>query len=64
MKAVHFFYLLSAGLALAGHTSVKFMGNDALAAEGFTKLMFHVAKRGIPSPGTCTLEKLSVRREW
>jgi len=64
MKAVYFFSVLSAALALAGRTHVNFMENDALAAEGFTKLMFHVAKRGLPSPGTCTPEKLSVRREW
>lgn len=52
-------------VALAGSTtSAKFMENDRLAAEGMTKLEIHLAKNGIPSPGTCTLDKASVRREW
>ncbi|EMD63643.1 hypothetical protein GGP41_005712 [Bipolaris sorokiniana] len=52
------------GIALAGSTSAKFMENDHLAAEGMTKLAIHLTKNGIPSPGTCTLDKVSVRREW
>lgn len=51
-------------VALAGSASAKFMENDQLAAEGMIKLGIHLAKNGIPSPGTCTLDKVSVRREW
>jgi len=52
-------------VALVGSTSsAKFMENDRLAAEGMAKLGVHLAENGIPCPGTCTLDKASVRREW
>jgi tyrosinase len=56
-------HLLSA--VLVGSTNArKFMENDALAAEGVLKLSLHLAEKGIPGPGTCTPDKLSIRREW
>jgi tyrosinase len=51
-------------VALVGSTNAKFMENDLLAAEGMARLGIHLAKNGLPSPGTCTLDKVSVRREW
>ncbi|KAI8942273.1 hypothetical protein NX059_000352 [Plenodomus lindquistii] len=50
---------------LAGSASAtKFMEVDALAAEGMFKLGMHIAENGYPSPKTCTMENVSVRREW
>ena len=44
--------------------ALKLLEHDILAAEGVFKLGFHLAANGLPSPGTCTLDKLSIRREW
>ena len=60
MKLSHILTASLAGCADA----LKFMENDVLAAEGMIKLGIHVAKNGLPSPGTCTLDKVSIRREW
>jgi tyrosinase len=62
MKFPYLISLLSAGLF--GSTDAKFMENDVLAAQGMRKLRTHLAKNGLPSPGTCTLDTASVRREW
>ena len=51
-------------IAAADAGAFKFMGNDLLAAEGMLKLGIHVAVKGLPSPGTCTLDNVSIRREW
>lgn len=55
--------VLVAGLASSAN-ALKFQENDLLAAEGMLKLGIHLAKNGLPAPGTCTLDKVSVRREW
>jgi tyrosinase len=55
--------ILVAGLA-SGADALKFQVNVALAAEGMLKLSIHLAKNGVPAPGTCTLDKVSIRREW
>lgn len=60
MKLSHIFY---ATLACSTN-ALKFMENDALAAEGVLKLGLHLAEKGFPSPGNCTLDKFSIRREW
>jgi len=60
MKLSHLFY---ATLAYSTN-ALKFMENDALAAEGVLKLGFYLAEKGFPSPGNCTLDRLSIRREW
>lgn len=51
-------------IASIGSFNAKFMGNDALAAEGMLKLGIHLTKNGLPSPETCTLDTAAVRREW
>ena len=55
--------ILVAGLA-SSINALKLQENDALAAEGMVKLGIHLGKNGLPAPGTCTLDKVSVRREW
>ncbi|KAF2621922.1 Di-copper centre-containing protein [Macroventuria anomochaeta] len=56
-------YLLSIVFCV-GSTNAKLMEHDLLAAEGMLKLGIHLAENGLPSPETCTLDKVSVRREW
>lgn len=55
--------ILTAGFA-GSASAIKFMEVDALAAEGVFKLGLHVAENGYPSPKTCTLKNVAVRREW
>ena len=45
-------------------TATRFMEVDALAAQGVFNLGLHIAQNGYPSPKTCTLENIAVRREW
>lgn len=52
-----------AGLASSA-IAVKFMEVDSLAAQGMFNLGLNIAKNGYPSPKTCTLENVAVRREW
>jgi tyrosinase len=60
MKLSH---VLPVGL-IGGASAIKFMEVDALAAQGVFKLGLHVAQSGYPSPQTCTLENVAIRREW
>jgi tyrosinase len=60
MKLLH---VLPVGL-IGGTSAIKFMEVDALAAQGVFNLGLHVAQNGYPSPQTCTLENVSIRREW
>lgn len=55
--------VLTAGLAGTA-SAIKFMENDALAAKGMINLGFQLAENGYPSPETCTLKNLAIRREW
>ncbi|KAF1925572.1 uncharacterized protein M421DRAFT_94651 [Didymella exigua CBS 183.55] len=55
--------VLVAGLASSAN-ALKFQENKLLAAEGMLRLGFHLAKNSLPAAGTCTLDKVSVRREW
>lgn len=52
------------GVFAPSAAALKVLEHDILAAEGVFKLGFHLAATGLPSPETCTLDKLSVRREW
>jgi tyrosinase len=55
----------TAVVALIGVVSaVKSTGHDKLAALGLINVGRDVAKNGYPSPGTCTLENVAVRKEW
>jgi tyrosinase len=47
-----------------GSVDATFMETDILAAAGLAKLGLHVALNGYPNPKQCTLENVSVRREW
>lgn len=49
---------------LLGRASAAFGRHDVLAAQGMINLEAHVATSGYPEPGTCSLEKARVRREW
>ena len=51
-------------IVLVSSTNAKLMGNDYLAAQGMMNLGIRLAQNGLPSPGNCTLDKVSVRREW
>jgi tyrosinase len=64
MKLGNVFALLFAIAAPTGADALKLLEHDILAAEGVFKLGFYLAANGLPSPGTCTLDKLSIRREW
>lgn len=55
--------ILPAGL-IGSASAVKFMEVDQLAAQGMFKLGLHVAQNGYPSPKTCTLDNVAIRREW
>lgn len=47
-----------------GGVDAIFMETDVLAAAGLAKLGLHVATNGYPNAKNCTLENVSVRREW
>ncbi|KAH7088058.1 hypothetical protein FB567DRAFT_494149 [Paraphoma chrysanthemicola] len=52
-------------MGLAGSASAaKFMEVDSLAAQGMFNLGLHIAENGYPSPETCTMDSVSIRREW
>jgi hypothetical protein len=55
--------VLTAGLVGTAQ-GVKFMEVDALAAQGMFNLGLNVAINGLPSPKTCNLKNVAVRREW
>lgn len=50
--------------AIVGAVDATFMETDVLAAAGLAKLGLHVAINGYPNAKQCTLENVSVRREW
>ncbi|KAF3052247.1 hypothetical protein E8E11_011198 [Didymella keratinophila] len=50
--------------AIFGGVEAIFMETDVLAAAGLAKLGLHVAINGYPNAEKCTLENVSVRREW
>jgi tyrosinase len=55
--------ILTAGL-VGTVEGIKFMEVDALAAQGMFNLGLNVAINGLPSPKTCNLKNVAVRREW
>ncbi|KAF9698144.1 hypothetical protein EKO04_003883 [Ascochyta lentis] len=61
---MHFIKVAAAATALLGSVDATFMETDVLAAAGIAKLGIHVALNGYPKPKQCTLENVSVRREW
>jgi len=54
--------------ALASTASAKNIGKpnevDALAAESLHRMQAYYSKNPLPSPGTCTLDNVAVRRDW
>jgi tyrosinase len=44
--------------------AVKITKHDKLAALGLVNVGKDVANNGYPSPGTCTLETVKIRKEW
>lgn len=63
MRIVNLFAILVA-IAAPVTEAAKLLEHDVLAAEGVFKLGIHLATNGLPKPGTCTLDKLSIRKEW
>lgn len=55
-----------AAATLLGSVSAthKLEESDKLAAKGLENLQLYTAQHGLPSPDTCTLENVAVRREW
>jgi len=61
-----------AAAALAGGVSAAplekrsslFLETDALVAQGVFNLGLYTAINGYPSPKTCKLDNVAVRREW
>ncbi|KAF2026205.1 Di-copper centre-containing protein [Setomelanomma holmii] len=49
---------------IGGTSAAKFLEVDSLAAQGMVNLGLHVAQNGYPSPKTCTLNNVAIRREW
>jgi tyrosinase len=50
---------------LGGVSAAHKLGEaDKLAAKGMHNLQLYAAEHGLPSPDTCTLENVAVRREW
>jgi len=37
---------------------------DALAAESLHRMQIYYSENPLPSPGTCTLDNVAVRRDW
>jgi len=37
---------------------------DALAAESLHRMQAYYSENPLPSPGTCTLNNVAVRRDW
>jgi tyrosinase len=54
--------------ALAGVATAKKKNRphevDVLAAEGLKRLEAYYTENPLPSPGTCTMDNVAVRREW
>lgn len=59
-------FLTAAAVAstVIGSVDAIFMETDILAAAGLAKLGLHIAINGYPNAEQCTLENVSVRREW
>jgi tyrosinase len=56
--------VLVAALASVASAKDKPQEVDALAAQGLHKLEAYYSKNALPSPRTCTLDNVAVRREW
>lgn len=56
--------LLVAALASLVSAKEKPQEVNILAAQGLQKLQVYLSKNGYPSPKTCTLDNVAVRREW
>ena len=63
MKLSH---VLLAALASTVSASNKDKPNevDALAAESLHRMQAYYSENPLPSPGTCTLDNVAVRRDW
>jgi tyrosinase len=54
----------SVGAAPLEERASLFLETDALAAQGVFNLGLSTALKGYPSPKTCTLDNVAIRREW
>lgn len=61
---MHFLTAAILASAVSSGVDAIFMETDVLAAAGLAKLGLHVAINGYPNAEKCTLENVSVRREW
>jgi len=55
-------------MALASTTGAKSIGKpnevDSLAAESLHRMQAYYYENPLPTPGTCTLDNVAVRRDW
>jgi len=60
------FHVLLAALASTASAESKDKPNevDSLAAESLHRMQAYYSENPIPSPGTCTLDNVAVRRDW
>jgi tyrosinase len=63
MKLSNVFLATLAGVASAKNND-RPAEVDALAAEGLQKLQAYYSENQLPSPGSCSLDNVAVRREW
>lgn len=61
---MRFFSIAAAALIGSANAAFKFGEQEALAANAAFNIGLDAALNGYPSPGTCTLENVAVRREW
>jgi hypothetical protein len=64
LPKMRFVTAVTFALVVFGGVDAIFMDTDVLAAAGLAKLGLHVAINGYPNAEKCTLENVSVRREW
>lgn len=61
---MRFTEIITAALIGAASAAPKFGEQEALAAAGVHNIALNAALNGYPSPKTCTLDNVKVRREW
>ncbi|KAF1837597.1 Di-copper centre-containing protein [Decorospora gaudefroyi] len=58
------FSKLATGVLFSIVGAQKLIEHDKLAASGLRNLEQYIKRNGVPSPGTCTMYNVAVRKEW
>lgn len=61
---MRFCTIATAALIGSASTTFKFGEQEALAANAVFNIGLNAVQNGYPSPSTCTLKNVAVRREW